>query len=135
MAQTEPAVGVPFERQVRPRAWMMVNPTHLPESRSLHWEPQKEWHITWEAVPLYDQAALEATADDAARVARDAEAHYWRSMVERLTAQADEWNRRCMAMLQQVADGPAMQPAPAIVVVLGPNVRGNADPTAPRTPE
>lgn len=97
------AVGSPVERGVRPRAWMMVNPTHLPESRSLHWEPQDEWHITWEAVPLYDQAAIETAAEDAARVARDAEAQYWHGMVERLTAQADEWNRRYMALLQQVA--------------------------------
>jgi hypothetical protein len=38
--------------QSEPVAWMMVNPTHLPQSRSLHWEPQ-QWHVTWEAVPLY----------------------------------------------------------------------------------
>ena len=67
-------------------------------------------------------AALDAVAEDAARVARDAEAHYWRGMVERLTAQADEWNRRYMALLQQVADGRSMQPAPPILVALGPNV-------------
>jgi hypothetical protein len=35
-----------------PVAWMMINPSHLSGSRSLHWEPQ-QWHITWEAVPLY----------------------------------------------------------------------------------
>lgn len=39
-----------------PVAWMMVNPTHLPSSRSLHWEPQ-DWHITWQAVPLYTHPA------------------------------------------------------------------------------
>jgi hypothetical protein len=35
-----------------PVAWMMINPSHLPGNRSLHWEPQ-QWHITWKAVPLY----------------------------------------------------------------------------------
>lgn len=42
-----------------PVAWMMVNPTHLPSSRSLHWEPQ-DWHITWQAVPLYTARAIKA---------------------------------------------------------------------------
>ena len=55
----QPAVAGPVVRVVRPRAWMMVNPTHMPESRSLHWQ-QQEWHITWEAEPLYDQAAIDA---------------------------------------------------------------------------
>lgn len=32
---------------------MMVNPTTLPGERRLCWEPQTDWHITWEAVPLY----------------------------------------------------------------------------------
>ena len=40
------------ESEPKPVAWMMVNPTHLPNSKSLHWEPQ-QWHISWEAVPLY----------------------------------------------------------------------------------
>lgn len=48
------------EPPARPTAWMMVNPTHLPQSRSLHWEPQNDWHITWLAEPLYDKAALDA---------------------------------------------------------------------------
>ena len=82
-----------------------------------------------EVTPLYDQATLEATADDAARLAREAEAHYWRSMVDRLTAQADEWNRRYMALMQQVVDDRAMQPAPAILVDLGPNIMYTANPS------
>lgn len=35
-----------------PVAWMMVNKTHG-HFPSLHWEPQKDWHITWDAIPLY----------------------------------------------------------------------------------
>ena len=35
-----------------PVAWMMVNKTHN-LGPSLHWKPQTDWHITWEAVPLY----------------------------------------------------------------------------------
>lgn len=55
---------------------MMVNPTHLPESRSLHWEPQA-WHITWDAVPLYDKAALDAAvAAERERCAVVAWTHY-----------------------------------------------------------
>jgi hypothetical protein len=81
-------------------------------------------------IPLYDQAALETMAENAARVARDAEAYYWRSAVDALAAQAGEWNRRYMALVQQVADGRAMQPAPPILADLGPNVRANLDPTA-----
>ena len=51
------AEGDDIERRLRsaaePVAWMMVNPTHLPTSRQLFWEPKEDWHITWEAVPLY----------------------------------------------------------------------------------
>lgn len=35
-----------------PVAWMMVNKTHS-LGPSLHWDPRTDWHITWEAVPLY----------------------------------------------------------------------------------
>ena len=43
----------PIRSTAEPVAWMMVNPTHLPTSRQLFWEPKEDWHITWEAVPLY----------------------------------------------------------------------------------
>jgi hypothetical protein len=69
-------------------------------------------------------AALDAVADDAARLAREAEAHYWRSMVERLTEQTDEWNRRYIALLQQVADGRAMQPPPALYITIDKTPKG-----------
>jgi hypothetical protein len=39
--------------QAQPVAWMMINQTHLPNSKSLHWAAQTDWHVTWEAVPLY----------------------------------------------------------------------------------
>ena len=39
------------EPEQEPVAWMMANKTHG-HSPSLHWEPQ-EWHITWDAIPLY----------------------------------------------------------------------------------
>ena len=80
--------------------------------------------------PLFDQAALEAIAEDAARVARDAEEYYWRSVLKRLDAQAEEWNRRYMELVQQVAAGRGMQLAPAILVDLGPNVAIKRGPTA-----
>ena len=34
-------------------AWMMVNETHAAVGRLLCWQPQTDWHITWQAVPLY----------------------------------------------------------------------------------
>lgn len=50
--------GVPLGKwgkpaQQEPVAWMMVNKTLTPTARCLYWKPQKDWHITWEAVPLY----------------------------------------------------------------------------------
>ena len=50
-ALVEQPAEQPAEQQ-GPVAWMMVNPTHLPHSMSLCWQPQN-WHVTWEAVPLY----------------------------------------------------------------------------------
>jgi hypothetical protein len=128
---TENSAGVgPVERGVRPRALLLA---HKDGRETLH--PISEYAVAYRDTAvsetlLYDQEALEATADDAARVAREAEAHYWHGMVERLTAQADEWNRRYMALLQQVADGRAMQPAPAILVDLGPNTPAETRQTA-----
>lgn len=58
---------------------------------------------------------------DAVRSARADEAHCWASRVDGLTAQLREVDARYMALLKAVADGRAMQPAPAIVVDLGPN--------------
>lgn len=42
-------VGQPEQKPV---AYMMVNRSHGLQP-SLHWEPQKDWHSTWECVPLY----------------------------------------------------------------------------------
>jgi hypothetical protein len=39
-------------KQAEPVAWMMVNKTHN-VGPLLYWKPQTDWHITWEAVPLY----------------------------------------------------------------------------------
>lgn len=63
---------------------------------------------------------------DAVRSARADEAHCWARRVDGLTAQLREVDARYMALLKAVADGRAMQPAPPILVELGPNVRGNA---------
>jgi hypothetical protein len=67
---------------------------------------------------------------DAVRSARADEAHCWASRVDGLTAQLREVDARYMALLKAVADGRAMQPAPAIVVDLGPNVRAELRPAA-----
>lgn len=131
---TQAAGGSPLERGVRPHAWD-VRAFDRTQGIVIRADVADEFACKWremdpkaEAVPLYTQAALETTAEDASRVAREAEAHYWRGMVERLTAQADEWNRRYMALLQQVADSLAMQPAPAILVDLGPNAKVSGAP-------
>jgi hypothetical protein len=47
-----------------------------------------------------------------------------------LRQEREQLEARYMALLKAVADGRAMQPAPALVVDLGPNVRANLDPTA-----
>ena len=110
----------------RPAAWAMRLPgcdgsadwAELGEAKPAPCQPAV-------AHPLYDQAALDAARDEGHAIGREAEAEYWRSMVERLTAQADAWNARYMELVQQVADGRAMQLAPAVVVVTGPNEKGN----------
>jgi hypothetical protein len=116
------ALALPVELPVRPRVWARKDQLQHASTRGgllCAMYPHTKGRADLE--PLYDQAALEATADDAARLAREAEAHYWRSMVERLTAQADACSDRYWALVREVADGRAMQPAPAIVVDLGPN--------------
>jgi len=65
---------------------------------------------------------------DAVRSARADEAHCWASRVDGLTAQLREVDARYMALLKAVADGRAMQPAPAILVDLGPNVEVTGKP-------
>ena len=65
-----------------------------------------------------ERERAERAIDDAVRLARDAEAHYWRGLVDRVTAQADNWNARYMELLQQVADGRAMQPSPPVLMYL-----------------
>lgn len=126
-AQMVPAPLGPVERMVRPRAWAIF----LDSGNARMWsalQPHVQKLADAEGLtvtPLYDQAALDAAAEHAARVAREAEAHYWRSMVERLTARADACSDRYWALAREVADGRAMQPAPAIVADLGPNVAAN----------
>lgn len=40
------------ELSQEPVAWMMKNKAfELPPA--LHWSPQKDWHTTWECIPLY----------------------------------------------------------------------------------
>ena len=68
-------------------------------------------------------AALDAVAEDAARVARLDEARHWAKSVDELTLLLRATDARYMALVQQVADGRAMQPAPPILVNLGPNVK------------
>ena len=41
-----------LEKIGKPVAWMMLNKTHGLD-QSLHFAPKADWHITWEAVPLY----------------------------------------------------------------------------------
>ena len=41
------------QEEQEPVAWMMVNREHATLARSLHWRPQTDWHITWEAIPLF----------------------------------------------------------------------------------
>lgn len=123
-------VGSPVDRGVRPRAWaIFVDNEHARMWSTLQPHVQKLADAEGLTItPLYDSTALEAARDEGYAIGREAEAEYWRSMVERLTAQAEAWNARYMALVQQVADGRAMQPAPAIVVAQGPNVR--AEPRA-----
>jgi hypothetical protein len=65
---------------------------------------------------------------DAVRSARSDEAHCWASRVDTLAAQLRDSDARYMALLKAVADGVAMQPAPRIVVDLGPNVEVSGRP-------
>jgi hypothetical protein len=44
----------------KPVAWMMVNSTNPRLTPSVTLTPETGWHITWEALPLYDQAAVDA---------------------------------------------------------------------------
>jgi hypothetical protein len=64
---------------------------------------------------------------EAVRSARADEAHCWASRVDTLAAQLRDSDARYMALLKAVADGVAMQPAPRIVVDLGPNVAMSGD--------
>jgi hypothetical protein len=120
---TVPAAPGPVDRPVGPRAWVI-----FADNGNCRMWTTFQPHIQKAAeaegltvTPLFDQIALEAARDEGYAIGREAEAEYWRSTVERLTAQSEAWNARYMALLQQVADGRAMQPAPAIVVGLGPN--------------
>ena len=62
-------------------------------------------------------AEFEASAELLARSSREAEAAYWRSMIERATAQADEWGRRYQELLRHIAELRSMVQHPAVVVV------------------
>ena len=68
-------------------------------------------------------AALDAVAEDAARVARLYEARRWANSVDELKLLLRATDARYMELVQQVADGRAMQLAPPILVNLGPNVK------------
>ncbi len=46
------AIDAALKEQAEPVAWMMVNKEHG-HAPSLHWKAPTDWHITWEAVPLY----------------------------------------------------------------------------------
>ena len=131
MPQEVMAVSAQVDRGVRPRAWLCEWPTAkggggfttTEEAAAQHY--MHKHRLTEDGpvlVPLYDQAAIDAAADDAARQSRDAEAQYWRSLVDRLTIEADSWNLRYMEMVRKVADGLAMQPAAPLLVSTGPNV-------------
>jgi hypothetical protein len=61
-------------------------------------------------------AALDAIADDAARVAKLDEAQRWAKSVDGLTAQLREVDTRYMALLKAVADGVALQPRPMMML-------------------
>ena len=55
MAQTEPAVGAPLERHVRPCAWTAIS--WLQNRHGGHFVPERRQAFD---VPLYDQAAIDA---------------------------------------------------------------------------
>jgi hypothetical protein len=117
------AVGSQVDRVVRPRAWaIFVDSGNARMWSTLQPHVQKLADAEGlQVTPLYDDASLEAARNEGYAIGREAEAEYWRSTVERLTAQTEVWNSRYMELVQQVADGRAMQPAPAIVVDPGPN--------------
>ena len=64
---------------------------------------------------------------NAVRSTRDYEASRWQRRIDGLERQLRDVDARYMALLKAVADGRAMQPAPAIVVDLGPNGRAKLD--------
>ena len=55
----------------KPVAWMMANPTCPTLKRTLHWVAPTDWHITWEAHPLYDRATLDAAVAQAVAAERE----------------------------------------------------------------
>lgn len=71
----------------------------------------------------------ERDALDGRAVFAENDAAAMRALVERLTAQADACSDRYWALVREVAEGRALQPAPAIVVTQGPNTE--AEPTRP----
>jgi hypothetical protein len=74
---------------------MMVNPTHSPESRSVHLEPQ-DWHITWEERPLFDKAALDAAVA--------AERYRWKTSIgATIPADFKDWHQNSDAELPEIA--------------------------------
>ena len=81
----------------------------------------------------FEQLQRDAIAEiehlrEAVRSARADEAHCWASRVDGLTAQLREVNALYMALVKAVADWRAMDPAPRLLVDLGPNVAGKRRP-------
>lgn len=63
------------------------------------------------------------------QLAKDAEAHYWQGVVERVTWQADAWNRRYWALVKELAE---LKSLAAVTAVAVQNDRGEAGPEAAR---
>ena len=86
-------------------------------------EPRSDAFAPW--LPLFKLADANALVQQFVGEERDREADRWKWRVDGLTAQLREVDARYMALLKAVADGLAMQPAPPILVNLGPNVANN----------
>ena len=102
------------------------------------WWDRSKTTATPETYKGWEESCRQAWAagqDDAERFARIDERRRWAKSVDELTLLLRATDARYMALVQQVADGRAMQPATPILVDLGPNVRAERPQTAALQPE
>ena len=93
----------------KPAAYMMVNREHDLE-RSLHFEPQN-WHITWDAVPLYLHPHTQAEP-----LTTDAIKEIWWDTLEQSEDESPEvrFTRFTRAIEKAHGIGGAVPPRPAV---------------------